>query len=74
MTRQRAAQDGIANAAGTKTTMADYAMPLERLEPWLQRRAAIMAPKRRALATSLAMLDGYVSAIVAGPLSFPSPK
>ncbi|WP_064737413.1 UPF0149 family protein [Bradyrhizobium sp. Ai1a-2] len=74
MARQRTTQDGITKAAAHKTTMADYTMPLEQLEPWLQRRAAMVAPKRRPLATSLAMLDGYVSAIVADPLSFPSPK
>ena len=40
------------------------AMPLEELERWLQARA-----ERRPVATSIAMLDGYVAAIVAGPVS-----
>jgi uncharacterized protein len=42
----------------------DAAMPLQGLERWLQERA-----ERRPAATSIAMLDGYVTAIVAGPLS-----
>jgi uncharacterized protein len=40
------------------------AMPLQELERWLQERT-----ERRPAATSIAMLDGYVTAIVAGPLS-----
>jgi uncharacterized protein len=40
------------------------AMPLPELERWLQERA-----ERRPAATSIAMLDGYVTAIVAGPVS-----
>jgi len=40
------------------------AMPLEELERWLQARA-----ERRPVATSIAMLDGYVTGIVAGPVS-----
>jgi len=44
--------------------MAAAAMPLEELERWLQARA-----DRRAVATSVPMLDGYVTAIVAGPVS-----
>jgi uncharacterized protein len=39
-------------------------MPLEELERWLQARA-----ERRPVATSIATLDGYVTAIVAGPVS-----
>jgi uncharacterized protein len=42
----------------------DAAMPLQELERWLQERA-----ERRPAATSIAMLDGYVAAIVAGPVS-----
>jgi uncharacterized protein len=42
----------------------DAAMPLQELERWLQERA-----ERRPAATSIAMLDGYVTAIVAGPVS-----
>ena len=44
--------------------MAAAAMPLPELERWLQDRAA-----RRPVATSVPMLDGYVAAIVAGPVS-----
>ena len=40
------------------------AIPLQELERWLQERA-----ERRPVATSIAMLDGYVAAIVAGPAS-----
>lgn len=40
------------------------AMPLQELEQWLQERA-----ERHPAATSIAMLDGYVTAIVAGPVS-----
>lgn len=40
------------------------AMPLPELERWLQDRGG-----RRPVATSLAVLDGYVAAIVAGPVS-----
>ena len=39
-------------------------MPLDELEPWLQARA-----EQHPVATSLAVLDGYVAAIVAGPVS-----
>jgi uncharacterized protein len=42
----------------------DAVMPLQELERWLQERA-----ERRPAATSIAMLDGYVTAIVAGPVS-----
>ena len=44
--------------------MAAAAMPLEELERWLQDRA-----DRHPVATSIPMLDGYVAAIVAGPVS-----
>jgi uncharacterized protein len=44
--------------------MAAAAMPLEELERWLQARV-----DRHPAATSLPMLDGYVAAIVAGPVS-----
>lgn len=46
------------------SSMAAAAMPLAELERWLQARA-----DRHPIATSLPMLDGYVAAIVAGPLS-----
>jgi uncharacterized protein len=44
--------------------MAAAAMRLNELEPWLQARA-----EQHPLARSLPMLDGYVAAIVAGPVS-----
>lgn len=44
--------------------MAAAAMPLEELERWLQARA-----DQRPIAASLPVLDGYVAAIVAGPVS-----
>ena len=44
--------------------MAAAAMPLEDLERWLQARI-----DQHPAATSLPMLDGYVAAIVAGPVS-----
>ena len=44
--------------------MAAAAMPLDELEPWLQARA-----EKHPVATSLPMLDGYVAAVVAGPVS-----
>lgn len=44
--------------------MAAAAMPLEELERWLQARV-----DQHPVATSIAMLDGYVTAIVAGPVS-----
>jgi len=49
-------------------SMAAAAMPLAELERWLQDRA-----DRRPVATSLPMLDGYVAAIVAGPVSIDPP-
>jgi uncharacterized protein len=45
-------------------SMAAAAMPLEELERWLQARL-----DRHPAATGIAMLDGYVAAIVAGPVS-----
>ena len=45
-------------------SMVAAAMPLGELERWLQDRAG-----RRPVATSVPMLDGYVAAIVAGPVS-----
>jgi uncharacterized protein len=44
--------------------MAATAMPLPDLDRWLQERAG-----RRPVATGLPMLDGYVAAIVVGPVS-----
>jgi uncharacterized protein len=46
------------------SSMATAAMPLDELERWLQARA-----DQRPVATSLPVLDGYVAAIVAGPVS-----
>lgn len=48
--------------------MAQAAMPLEELDRWLRERTA-----RLPAATSLPMLDGYVTAIVAGPVSLAPP-
>jgi uncharacterized protein len=44
--------------------MTAAAMPLEELDRWLQARA-----DRHPIATSIPTLDGYVAAIVAGPVS-----
>ena len=49
-------------------SMAAAAMPLAELERWLQDRA-----DRRPVAASVPMLDGYVAAIVAGPVSIDPP-
>ena len=43
-------------------------MPLDKLVPWLQARA-----EQNPFATSLPVLDGYVAAIVAGPVSISPP-
>jgi uncharacterized protein len=48
--------------ASSSTTAAD--MSLAQLERWLQGRA-----ERHPVATSMPILDGYVAAIVAGPVS-----
>jgi uncharacterized protein len=47
-----------------RASSAPAAIPLDELERWLQARA-----ERRPVATSIATLDGYVAAIVAGPVS-----
>jgi uncharacterized protein len=47
-----------------RASSAPATMPLDELERWLQARV-----ERRPVATSIAMLDGYVAAIVAGPVS-----
>jgi len=52
--------------------MADYAMPLDRLDHWLQARAGNQGKKRPAV-TSLSAFDGFVTAIVAGPVSLSPP-
>ena len=46
-------------------SMAKAAMPLDELGQWLLSR-----PGRPPAATNLSMLDGYVTAIVVGPVSF----
>src|SRR5208337_3858832 len=53
-----------------KTTMADYAMSFERLGQWMSERAR-SPTLRHPRATSLSMLDGAVTAVVAGPVSMP---
>ena len=45
--------------------MAKAAIALDELHQWLRGR-----PDRRPAATNLSMLDGLVTAIVAGPVSF----
>jgi uncharacterized protein len=45
--------------------MAKAAMPLDELDQWLRGRT-----DQQPAATNLSMLDGYVTAIVAGPVSF----
>jgi uncharacterized protein len=55
-----------------KRTLADNAMPLDRLHLWLQERAKSTILPHPA-ATSIPMLDGFVTAIVAGPTSFNPP-
>ena len=46
-------------------SMAKAAMPLDELDQWLRGRV-----DRQPAATNLSMLDGYLTAIVAGPVSF----
>ena len=50
--------------SSSSSSMAAAVMPLDEFEPWLQARA-----EQHPVATSLPMLDGYVAAIVAGPVS-----
>ena len=57
-----------AHRRAASSSMAAAAMPLEELGQWLQDRA-----ERHPAATSIPMLDGYVSAIVAGPVSLDPP-
>src|ERR1700737_5015719 len=57
-----------AHRRATSPSLAAAAMPPEELGQWLQDRA-----DRRPAATSIPMLDGYVTAIVAGPVSFDPP-
>ena len=49
---------------GHRASSAPVAMPLDELGRWLQARA-----ERRPVATSIPTLDGYITAIVAGPVS-----
>jgi uncharacterized protein len=53
-----------ANRHSESPSMVAAAMPLAEFERWLRDRA-----DRRPVATSVPMLDGYVAAIVAGPVS-----
>ena len=52
-----------------KTTMADYAMSFEQLGQWMSARAKSSPGGRQPQGTSLSMVDGAVSAVVAGPVS-----
>lgn len=54
-------------------TMADYAMSFCHLDGWLKERAKTEVGLHP-VATSLSMLDGFVTAIVAGPVSLPPPE
>jgi yecA family protein len=56
----------------TAKTTADYAMPLDRLDPWLKGRARLLEHHRPAV-SCLSGFDGYVTAIVAGPVSMAPP-
>ena len=49
--------------------MTAVAMPLDKLDVWLQGRA-----HQGAAATNLSMLDGFVTAVVAGPVSMDPPE
>lgn len=51
-----------------KTTMVDYAMSFEQLGQRMEKRARTKT-LRHPQATSLAMLDGAITAVVAGPVS-----
>ena len=57
-----------AQASPAKIAMADYAMSFEQLGQWMTKRAK-SARRRHPQATSLSMLDGAVTAVVAGPVS-----
>jgi uncharacterized protein len=52
-----------------KTTMADYAMSFEQLGTWMDARAKSSPGARHPQTRSLSMVDGAVSAVVAGPVS-----
>src|SRR6478735_8691395 len=56
------------SSSSSSSSMAAAAMPLDELEAWLKARA-----KQHPVATSLPVLDGYVAAIVAGPVSISPP-
>jgi hypothetical protein len=67
-----AADHGLASSAAldrrsAHPPMTAVAMPLDKLDLWLQGRTG-------AAATNLAMLDGFVSAVVAGPVSMDPPE
>src|SRR5216684_1396434 len=49
---------------GHRASSAPVAMPLDELARWLEQRA-----ERHPVATSIPTLDGYITAIVAGPVS-----
>ena len=61
MTRRAAAPSQSSAASG----MVRPAMPHDELDRWLRERTA-----PRPVANSIAMLDGYVTAIVAGPVTY----
>ena len=57
-----------ANRQSESPAMVAAAMPLPELQRWLQGRIG-----RHPVATGIPMLDGYVAAIVAGPVSIDAP-
>jgi uncharacterized protein len=57
-----------AGRSATSSAMAAAPMPLDDLDRWLEDRAA-----QRPAAADIHMLDGYVTAIVAGPVSLDPP-
>lgn len=58
----------VAQASPAKMAMADYAMSFEQLGQWMAKRAR-SSRRRHPQATSLSMLDGAITAVVAGPVS-----
>jgi hypothetical protein len=66
MTRSAAAATGLPAAPGVARPGAVRpAMPLEELDRWLRQRR-----QPRPVADSLAMFDGYITAIVVGPVTY----
>jgi uncharacterized protein len=64
----RGKRQGPGKSAAPAKTMADYAMPFDRLGFWIRERVK-PTNLHHPQATSLSMLDGAVAAVVAGPVS-----